>query len=191
MHTVSSRKLLLGNWVKVICILVTFCRTYINVWKDVSFFGECLIIRFKLLTVRWLMMNFLTFFPLAGNDRQEAGKWGERHWLKNALQSQQKLQRPLKISLSRENGANITPEIVLRCKATLSRSPLLASCKCAGPWKWLRLVGEDRRGCLQPQPWWQEGRRLGCCGGEASIRKPEKLIATWVCCSTQNRVFLW
>ena len=21
---------------------------------------------------------------------------------------------------------------------------------------------------------------LGCCGGEASIRKPEKLIATWV-----------
>ena len=42
---------------------------------------------------------------------------------KNALQSQQKLHNPLKISLSRENGANITPEIVSRCKATLSRTP--------------------------------------------------------------------
>ena len=42
---------------------------------------------------------------------------------KNALQSQQKLHHPLKISLSRENGANITPEIVSRCKATLSRNP--------------------------------------------------------------------
>ena len=38
----------------------------------------------------------------------------------------------------------------------------------------------------RPQAWWQEGRGLGCGGGEAAIRKPEKLIATWVF-STQER----